>query len=226
MESVFLDDEELEEKIEIRRYFNAVVRRWWLVLIVTIAVTVPWVLYTLSKAPEYEAQAVVQFNSFEGNDPTLTESRETVLTSRSFAEKVVAQMGLSVDIESDGQNQISRRSLFSQVYTTQNLIPGKYFFEFNENYSYKLSMMLDEDREKVISEGLISEISERALNVNGFSIQMAQNFSKNPQDLTFTVHPFRGAVKNFRSKTGTEWNRSGNLMTITLTDEDPDLAAK
>ena len=226
MESVFLDEEEFEEKIEIRRYFNAVVRRWWLVLIVTIAVTVPWVLYTLSKPLEYEAQAVVQFNSFEGNDPTLTESRETVLTSRSFAEKVVAQMGLSVDIESGGKNQLSRRSLFSQVYTTQNPIPGKYFFEFNENYSYKLSMILDEDREKIVSEGLISEISQKALNVNGFSIQMAQDFSKTPKDLTFTVHPFRDAVKNFRSKTETNWNRSGNLMTITLTDEDPDLAAK
>ena len=227
MESVFLDEDELqEEKIEIRRYFNAIVRRWWVVLIVTIAVTVPWVLYTLSKPPEYQAQAVVQFNSFEGNDPTLTESRETVLTSRSFAEKVVAQMGLSLAIESDGQNQISRRSLFSQVSTTQNPIPGEYFLRFNQNYSYRLSMMLDEDREKVISEGLISDISEKALSVNGFSIRLAQNFSRNPQDIPFTIYSFRDAVKNFRSKTGTEWNRSGNLMTITLTDEDPDLAAK
>ena len=104
MESVFLDEDELqEEKIEIRRYFNAILRRWWLVLIVTIAVAIPCVLYTFSKPPEYEAQAVVQFNSFEGNDPTLTESRETVLTSRSFAEKVVAQMGLSLDIDTDEQ---------------------------------------------------------------------------------------------------------------------------
>ena len=89
-----------------------------------------------------------------------------------------------------------------------------------------VSMMLDEDREKVISEGLISDISEKALSVNGFSIRLAQNYSRNPQDITFTIYPFRDAVKNFRSKTGTEWNRSGNLMTITLTDEDPDLAAK
>ena len=227
MESVFLDEDELqEEKIEIRRYFNAIVRRWWVVLIVTIAVTVPWVLYTLSKPPEYQAQAVVQFNSFVGNDPTLTESRETVLTSRSFAEKVVAQMGLSLAIESDGENQISRRSFFSQVSTTQNPIPGEYLLRFNENYSYRLSMMLDEDQEKIISEGLISDISEKALSVNGFSIRLAQNYSRNPQDITFTIYPFRDAVKNFRSKTGTEWNRSGNLMTITLTDEDPDLAAK
>ncbi|MCH8018435.1 polysaccharide biosynthesis tyrosine autokinase [candidate division KSB1 bacterium] len=227
MESVFLDEEELQdEKIDIRRYLKAVLRRWWVVLIVTIAVTVPWVLYTLSKPPEYEAQAVVQFNSFEGNDPNLTESRETVLTSRSFAEKVVAQMGLSLAIESDGKNQISRLSLFSQVSTTQNPIPGEYLLRFNENYSYRLSMMLDEDREKVISEGLISDISEKALSVNGFSIRLAQNYSRNPQDITFTIYPFRDAVKNFRSKTGTEWNRSGNLMTITLTDEDPDLAAK
>jgi len=227
MESVFLDEEELQdEKIDIRRYLKAVLRRWWLVLIVTIGVTVPWVLYTFSKPAEYEAQAVVQFNSFEGNDPTLTESRETVLTSRSFAEKVVAQMGLSLGIESDGQNQVNRRSLFSQVSTTQNPIPGEYFLRFNENYSYRLSMMLDQDREKVVSEGLISDISEKALSVNGFSIRLAQNFSRNPQDVTFAIYPFRDAVKNFRSKTGTEWNRSGNLMTITLTDEDPDLAAK
>ncbi|MCH8954969.1 polysaccharide biosynthesis tyrosine autokinase [candidate division KSB1 bacterium] len=227
MESVFLDEEELQdEKIDIRRYLKAVLRRWWVVLIVTIAVTVPWVLYTFSKPAEYEAQAVVQFNSFEGNDPTLTESRETVLTSRSFAEKVVAQMGLSLAIESDGKNQISRLSLFSQVSTTQNPIPGEYLLRFNENYSYRLSMMLDEDREKVISEGLISDISEKALSVNGFSIRLARNYSRNPQDITFTIYPFRDAVKNFRSKTGTEWNRSGNLMTITLTDEDPDLAAK
>ncbi len=227
MESVFLDEEELQdEKIDIRRYLKAVLRRWWLVLIVTIGVTVPWVLYTFSKPAEYEAQAVVQFNSFEGNDPTLTESRETVLTSRSFAEKIVAQMGLSLDIESDEQNQISRRSLFSQVSTTQNPIPGIYFLRFNENYSYKLSMMLDEAREKVASEGLVSDISEKTLSVNGFSIRLAPNFSTNPKDVTFTIYPFRDAVKNFRDKTGTNWNRSGNLMTITLTDEDPDLAAK
>jgi len=227
MESVFLDEDELqEEKIEIRRYINAIVRRWWLVLIVTIAVTIPWALYTFSKLPEYEAQAVVQFNSFEGNDPTLSESRETVLTSRSFAEKVVAQMGLSLEIVGDGQNQVSRGSLFAQVSTTQNPIPGEYFLRFDGDYSYKLSMVLDEDRKKIVSEGLISNISEKALSVNGLSIRLAQNFSRNPQDLTFTIYPFREAVKNFRSKTGTEWNRSGNLMTITLTDEDPDLAAK
>lgn len=226
MESVFLDEEELQDdRIDIRRYLKALIRRWWLILIVASIVTVPWTLYTFTQPPEYEAKAVVRFNSYEGDDPTLTESRETVLTSRSFAEKVVAQMGLSLGIVSEDQ-QVRRQEIFSHVSTTQNPIPGEYFLRFPDDYSFQLSMMLDEDREKVISEGLISEISDKALNVNGFSIQLAPGFITSPQDVAFTIHAFRDAVKAFQGKTKTKWNRSGNLMTITLTDKDPDLAAK
>ncbi|MFQ5674956.1 MAG: hypothetical protein ACE5G1_03595, partial [bacterium] len=173
-----------------------------------------------------EAKAVVRFNSFDGNDPTLTQSRETVLTSRSFAERVVAQMGLSLNIDNQENRQISRRDIFSRVSTTQNPVPGAYSLRFSRDGTYKLVMMLDDDREKVISEGLVSNIIENELTVNGFTIQLAPNVSTSAREVAFKVYPFRDVVKDFRDKTGTQWNRTGNLMTITLTDKDPDLAVK
>jgi len=227
MESVFLDDEELYDAgIDFRRYYKALIRRWWLVLIVTLIVTVPWTLYIFTLPHQYEARAVIRFISFDGNDPALTESRPTVLTSRSFAERVVAQMGLSLSIDTEDQEQISRRQVFSHVSTTQNPIPGDYFLTFVGSDSYALRMILEDERETVISEGMISNIVEKPLNVNGFTIQLAQNFRKDSPEVAFKIETFRNVVRNFRGKTETNWNRSGNLMTITLTDTDPNLAAE
>jgi len=227
MESIFLDEEELnDEAIDFRRYYKALFRRWWLVLIVTIIVTVPWTLYVFTLPHQYEARAVIRFTSFAGNDPALTESRTTVLTSRSFAERVVAQMGLSLSIDKEDQEQIKRRQVFSHVSTTQNPIPGDYFLTFVGSDSYVLKMMLEDARETVISEGMISNIVEKPFNVNGFTIQLAQNYRTDSPEVAFKIEAFREAVRDFRGKTETNWNRSGNLMTITLTDTDPNLAAQ
>jgi len=227
MESVFLDDEELNDgAIDFRRYYKALIRRWWLVLLVTIIVTVPWTLYIFTLPHQYEARAVIRFISFAGNDPALTESRTTVLTSRSFAERVVAQMGLCLSIDKEDQEQISRRQVFSHVSTTQNPIPGDYFLTFVGSDSYVLKMMLEDARETVISEGMISNIVEKPFNVNGFTIQLAQNYRTDSPEVAFKIEAFREAVRDFRGKTETNWNRSGNLMTITLTDTDPNLAAQ
>jgi capsular exopolysaccharide synthesis family protein len=227
MESFYLDEEKNSdnEKIDIRKYYQIVLKRWWLILIVTIVVTVPWVLYTFSLPPVYEAKALIRFKSYEGSDPSLAESRTTVLTSRTFAERIVAQLGLVMRIENQENQEVNRREIFQHFSSTSNPVPGKYFLRLTDDYYFTLSLQLDGD-ERVIKEGPISEVLDNPLSVNGFMFQIIPNYFDLPQEVVFEIYPFRDAVKSFQGRTNVYWNRSGNLMTITLTDNDRYLAAQ
>lgn len=228
MEQFYLDDENSyqDEKIELQKYIRVLIRRWKLVFSVTILVTVPWVIYTLKQPPVYEAKAVIRFKSYEGKDPTLTESRTTVLTSRTFAEQVVAQMGLSMKIKSDAMKRLKRKEIFQHFSTTKDPVPGDYLLRLNNDATYSLFILLDDKRKRKIKEGLVNQILDSPLSANGFNLQISPNLLNVPQDIEFTILPFREAVKEFQSKTNVSWNRSGTLMTLTMTDEDPYLAAK
>jgi uncharacterized protein involved in exopolysaccharide biosynthesis len=90
-------DEMIEESmnefqnIDFMRYFKTLVRRWWLICLITMGVTVPWILYIKHQSPQYEARALIGFENLTGTVPkNLVQSRITKLKSRSFAEEVTA----------------------------------------------------------------------------------------------------------------------------------------
>jgi len=227
MESMYLDEELIqEEKVDISRYYKAVVRRWWLVLIISLGIFIPWLLYTLSLPPIYEARAVIRFKSYERNDPILMESRTTVLTSRSFAEKVVAELGLTMQLDSDENNGLSRNEVFESFNSSMNAIPGDYILKVNDGYNFSIIESLEDIGNRVLVEGNVDDIINQPFSLNGFSFQVKESILQQPKEVKFSILPFRDAVKNFRSKTDVKWNKSGNLMTITLSDEDPYLAAE
>lgn len=228
MESFYLDENEIldNEQLDLRKYYRVLVKRWWLILAITIVVTVPSVLYVLNQAAVYEAKALIRFKSYEGNDPALTESRTTVLTSRTFAERIVAQMGLAMRIENKENQELNRRKIFQHFSSTRNPIPGKYVLRLTKDYFFRLFMLQEDGEEKVIKDGTISEISDSPLSLNGFTFQIIPNYLDFPQEVMFKVYLFRDAVKSFQENTNAYWNRSGNLMTLTLTDNDPYLAAQ
>jgi len=66
MESYFLDQEENheEESLDFGRYLRALKRKWWLVILIALAVTGPWVYYLQQQPPIYEATALIRFKSF------------------------------------------------------------------------------------------------------------------------------------------------------------------
>ncbi|MFQ5707562.1 MAG: GumC family protein [bacterium] len=227
MDSYFLDETNGidEEKLDLGRYYRVLLKRWWLVLLITVVVTVPWVIYLKKQPPVYEAEALIRFTSFGGFDPALLESRMTELTSRSFAERVVAQLGLAMRFTDEGK-LLTRRDVFDTFSTTQNPVTGNYILHLSDRQTYKLSLVLEEGREKTLRSGYINEITDSLTTINGFSFKLAWNGITPPQDIPFKISSFRKSVKRFQDRTQVDIHRSGNLMSLKLIDDDPYLVTQ
>lgn len=228
MEQYFIDDDEHSsgEKLDFRRYYRALLRRWWLALLIAVVVTAPWLWYLSQQPPIYEAIATVRFKNFAGNDPTLALSRKMELTSRSFAENVVAQLGLSMSLQPQNEYVPHRNEIFADFSTTSNPIPGDYVLKLNKDETFEVRQKFDEHNVRIVKQGLISEIRGQACEVNGFAFTLANTNFVLPLETPFTIVAFRNAVKAFQGRTNVQVDKLGTLMTLTLTDTDPTLVAE
>lgn len=229
MESYFLDEDGAfeEEKLDIGRYLKVLLRRWWLVLLVTLAVSVPWAIYLKMQPPVYEAEALIRFKNYAGTDPALLESRMTELKSRSFAERVVAQLGLTMSFE-DENTQLRRNDIFAEFMTTRDPVQGSYVLRLFSDGTFSLHRKLEiqEGREKLVQQGFIRDITRDRCAVNGFSFRLVGEGLQVPMEVPFKIIDFRSAVKSFQNRINFSVSRSGNLMSLKLTDTDPSLVAE
>lgn len=221
------DDLPSGQAIDFGRYVYSLRRRWWLVLIVFLVITVPWAAYVKKEQLLYEASAVVRFKSLEKNSPGINESRVQELTSRSFAERVVAELGLTMSIV-EGEGPIRRKEVFAEFTSGHDPVSGQYVLRFPGDGSYVLSQLEedDEEAEREIARGSITDAQQRPRSVNGFAFRLAADSNSMPSDVYFKIAPFRKAVEHLREREAVDIDRSGTLMTITLTDTDPSLVTQ
>jgi len=226
MDDMFFEDNSNEEPgIDIKRHVQTVLKRKWLILIIVISISIPWLIYLKSLPPTYEASCQIRFRNLEReSENMISASRITELRSRSFAEKVVAQLGLTLSMEND-EDSIHRRKLFEEFYSTKNPEAGDYIFRWQEDGIYKIFRIV-ENREILIDEGAIlqAQISPRTTNA-GFTFRLTSDFSELPHEIQFKINQFRQAVESFRNRTNIMvWG--GNILRLAMTDHDPVLAAK
>ena len=150
-EDMFFEEDvhqEEEEGLDFSRYIQALLKRKWLILSIFIIITVPWLFYVKSLPPTYEAFCDIEFRSLEGSTENLiTESRIIKLRSRTFAEKVVAQLGLTLAIGSD-KLKINRHQLFEEFTTTTNPVYGKYLFKWKNDGTYRIIRKDDDNKNR------------------------------------------------------------------------------
>jgi len=231
MESYFLDEEEHleDESLDLSRYVRALKRKWWLVILIALGVTGPWVYYLKQQPPVYEATALIRFKNFAANsDADLIQSRNTELTSRSFAERVVAQLGLSLRMQTAEEQPLNRSKVFSEFSTTKNPIAGHYTLRLLTDGTYKFTMVMEEqEKEAVLEQGLIRDIIEGFCVTNGMTFKLVSSGLTPPMEIPFQILSFRSAVESFQSRIKVQWeDRSGSLMNLTMTDTDPVLVAE
>ena len=225
MDSYFLDNEESfeEEKLDLTRYISAIKKRWWLVIVVALVVTVPWILYLKSQPPVYQANALIRFNNVGGSDEDLTRSRTTQLTSRSFAEKVVEQLGLALKFDYKNNEIKSRSKVFREFSTSRDAVSGDYVLHLTKNDRYIINRVDPESGKPVeIQRGSIADIVKDRCTVNGFSFKLIPDNLNLPLDISFSILSFRKAVESFQKRIVVNWeDRTGMLMNVSLTDTDP-----
>ncbi|MFQ5636703.1 MAG: GumC family protein [bacterium] len=229
MEPFAIDQNELlqDEKIDLRRYYRALLKRWWLVLLITLVVSVPWGLYIKSQPPVYEAETLIRFNDSSGNEGMM-QRRRTEIKSRSFAERVVAELGLSMSFDFETENLIKRKQVFEDFSTTNHPVPGRYVLRLTDAQLYELYKRSSENPEQLnlLQRGQIADVVNEFTVVNGFSFRFVDEGLLIPAEIPFKISAFPKAVISFQNRINVNTDRTGTLMSISLTDTDPNLVAE
>jgi tyrosine-protein kinase Etk/Wzc len=231
MDDFLFEDEEnqLEAGLDLRRYWKALLRRWWLWSSITILVALPWAYLVKQEKTVYEANARIQFKSFDRDEAGLAASRQEVLTSRTFAEQVVTELGLMMKLQPlDEDSIIQRRQIFDAFSSTRTAVPGEYVLRFQGSQKFDLLLKDKEnkDRTRVVYSGEIETAKIDTVKINGFQFTLASDSYDYPPEVGFTIRDFRATVRSFRGQVKSRFNRSGRLMDISLKHQDPFIAMR
>ncbi len=225
----FFIEEENDDNISVnfQQYIKGIYKRKWLVLSIFLIVLLPWFYYVKQQPPTYEAYSLIRFKNFDtGKLENLKDGWYTELSSRTFAERVVSQLGLVLELIPDKKNdvQLFRTDVFSEFYTNRNPKSGEYVLRF-DNDQYKLFKQVNENSLKIVSYGPIADLINKGLTVNGITFKITTGIPALKKEIKFNVNDFRETVKNFRSRIRVDFNRSGTLMTLSMLDKNSDLVA-
>lgn len=225
MDDFYFEEEEKQSDsgLDLRRFWKALLRKWWLWGGIAVVITVPWVLHVKQEKPIYEAQATIQFSTVDGGtDANLVSRRWEELTSRSFAEEVVADLGLVMELQPiEKDTLIHRREVFEAFSTTENPETGSYALRFPGDGTFAVYRLGSDDRseQKLHSDKIINaQLDTVSLNGFHFILSSAPQY---PPEIIFHVRNFRHSVASFQNQIDVSFNRVHTLMYIKLQDSDP-----
>ncbi len=223
MEEFFEESSRQNESIDIMRYVRGIVKRWWLVLAVMIVVIVPWILYLKKQVPVYEAEAWIAFENISGGGVPegLNQSRITRLRSRTFAEEVTAELGLTMKLVRQDDKPIDRQSVFKTFFTNKNPVTGRYRLHFYPNGKGVLTY-----QDRLLDSLRTSQFVSDTVSFNGLSFSMIEGAARKYPDIEFDINWFPSVVESVISRLRIYPNGSGTLMRIVMSDTDPFMAAQ
>jgi len=223
MEEYF--DEQVDElqSIDFMRYFRAIIRKWWLIGLITAGITIPWTLYLKKQPPVYEARALIGFENFGGgNQSNIVNSRITKMRSRSFAEEVTSELGLALEFKQIADQPILlRKDVFKKFSTTKTPVQGEYKMKFYPSGTcafYHESNLLDSIRVELLIDDTVT--------YNDLTFSLNPDVVMNQSEVVFKIISFRGTVNSLRSREKIWSNREGDLINISLTHMDPFLVTE
>jgi len=223
MEEILEENLTTDEGMDIGRYARVLLRRWWIIILITAGVFTPWYLHLKSKPPVYQAEAWISFERVNAaQNPNLIQSRIQRLKSRSFAEEVTAELGLTMRLsQTKDQPVLMREAVFQKFNTNQNPVTGYYMLNFYPNGEcsfYHGSTRLDSNSVSYFASNLIQH--------NGLFFTLNPEIAEQRQKVQFTIQDFRSTVSSLIAREDIRSNNAGDLMRITLKDKNPVLASQ
>ncbi|OQX95764.1 hypothetical protein B6I21_03720, partial [candidate division KSB1 bacterium 4572_119] len=184
-----------------------------------------WAYYLKKQPPVYESSCRIRFrNLASGAEYIIDDSRIIELTSRSFAERVVAQLGLTLQIEED--EYVTRQRFFEEFTTTITPVKGDYVFKWDRDGTYKIYRIIESERELVDEGQLIDAISSLHETANGFSFKLSSEITSMPKEIFFRINKLRNTVKSFQSNINVRRTGGGGILLLSMTDANPVLVAQ
>ncbi len=221
MEEFFDSNAPNQENVDLMKFVRGVVRRWWLVLACTVLVALPWYVYLKKQPPVFKADAWLSFENVSAAvSENLIENRIAKLRSRSFAEEVTAELGLTLKIIHTTEPRLYRQDVFRTFFTTRNPVPGRYEMRFHPNGTAAVWSDV-----KMLDSARVEHFIEDTVSINGFSFRLNPEVVRRRPQVAFQIQDFQSTVAQLQASEDII-PQGRTLMQITLTDTDPYLAAE
>ena len=214
-------DEQLhdDESIDLLRYIQALARRWWLIALISLGIIVPWLLYLRNQPPTYETEIWI---SFEGArvTPEVAQHHKMKLRSRTFAEEVTGELGLTLEIIQDPSSpNLGRQDVFKTFSTTKEPVTGEYaLIYYPSGYA-----VLYHDSERLDSL-LVEDMDAEPVSHNGLTLSIHPDIAEEPLRINFRIRDFQNTARSLQSRERVEF--TGDLMMIRLQGKDPILLSE
>jgi len=208
-------------QIDFNKFLKGIWKRKWLVIFMTIAVSIPFYLRAKNQVPVYSASVFIKTKEFgKDSDKILNRDRQIELRSRTFSERVTARMGLALDaIRSD--RQLDREDIFSEFYTTTSPKAGWYKIVVSESGQYYL-YQIEGTQETVLDSANVWDVVDLPRTINGFTFRLNPKFIQSPDEILFRIRSFDRAVRLLNSRLQVVISKTGATMKITMRGTDPD----
>ncbi|MBN2357613.1 polysaccharide biosynthesis tyrosine autokinase [candidate division KSB1 bacterium] len=171
-----------------------------------------------NEVPIYSTYVTIKTKEFTSESGAiLSRGRQAELRSRSFSERVTAQMGLALKL---GGGISEDQSPFAEFFTSNHPVPGRYSLRVSNAGICYLSIF--QSSQAVVVDSLsIWDAVESTHDVNGFTFRLKPEFVNRPHEFIFQIKPFERAVSEFKSSITAEVNKNGTIMVLTMRGTDP-----
>ena len=209
--------------IDVMQYVKAAIRRWWLIGLLTFACGIPWIMYIRKQPPIYYAEAYISFENVAGAVPqNLIQSRIVKLRSRTFAEVITAELGLTLRLNQEkDQPYLRRQDVFKHFLTLKEPSSGDYFLRFYPSGHcalYYQTERLDSIR--------VEELVQDTVTYNGIYFSLNPDIANQRSEVSFFVNHFQGTVGSLISRLDIVPSQTGDLLRISFSDTDPNISSK
>lgn len=204
------------QSFSIVKYLRAFKEKWWLIILLTVGVALPWYLNVNKQPPVYQAKALIEFKNVKN---VSLQSMMVRLKSRPIMEEVVAELGLTLELPSEEGIQVKRKDVFDYFSTDQNVIPGRYWINFyqNGNFSiYHKGSRLDSLSEKFVDD---------TLSYNGMTFLLNPEIKKQKRT-NFFINYFNATVNSLRSRLRFRRVNVGAMLIMLLRGTDPEIISR
>jgi succinoglycan biosynthesis transport protein ExoP len=220
-----------EEGFNFKQYIEIVLKRKKLILLTWVTVFVLWAVYVVNfeSTQKYEASTLIHFqnpNSISAVREQGTPagmSRLNLLKTRSFLEKVVLDLHLSLRISTVN---LKRNDVFRNFFVDAQSVPGIYTFKFSQGN--RLNLYFNDTDEEIDGMLLYSGDVLGEHNVNNFRFELNNSYLKAQQlqDVRVRIVSLIDAVNRLEGIISYKTSRKSDLLTLTVIHRNPELAAE
>jgi len=239
-----------DEKDHFKKYYKIIQKRKWILWVTTLLIFLPVLTMTMvqSFSPNYETTATIWIEKPSSGIQAfdLSSSRNEgliqILKSRTFAETLVNELGLTVRldtaepslfskilstvnlVESSDTLNITRQTFFKHISISEETEAGEYEIASIGDRNFYLYKFNEEDEESLLVSQALSTIVDYPFESSGFIIQIDSSWAASPFTVRFQIRRFKDAVKGLMDNTKVSMGESGNFVMLTVLDGDPVLA--